>query len=317
MYRWYQRSHICYAYLQDRINPGSSVGNISSWLRNSRWFLRGWTLQELIAPGTVEFYTPDWKLIGTKASLSEALSNITGIPQNVLCGHDSLSTCTVAERISWAAARSTTRDEDLAYCLLGLFNVKMSIVYGEGLTSAFFRLQERIIKLEKDYTIFAWHQGGPSWTGVLASSPHQFSRRPAHQDSELPFLAASAYLTQPRPPLGRESGTPFSVWEAIEYPRLRLTDIDGEPSLAMAREQLRNMSCGIRAHLFALKPRDDAPYAPTLVWLYCTLGGGLVCVPLRPTLPPMPPWSSIRRWDRSAPPSLVIVDPALLEMFVP
>ncbi|KAK4183893.1 heterokaryon incompatibility protein-domain-containing protein [Podospora australis] len=121
---------------------------------NSRWFTRGWTLQELIAPPLVEFYAHDWQEIGTKYSLRNVIAKVTGIDIRVLEGADP-TTCHVAERMSWAANRQTTRVEDAAYCLLGIFKVHMPLIYGEG-HRAFYRLQKEIMKTTEDYTMLAW-----------------------------------------------------------------------------------------------------------------------------------------------------------------
>lgn len=120
----------------------------------SRWLTRGWTLQELIAPTVVEFYSAQWEEIGTKSSLSDPLSNSTGIPSAILRGK-SPHRCQVAERMSWASKRNTTREEDKAYSLLGLFDINMPMIYGEG-AKAFTRLQQEIIKAHEDYSIFSW-----------------------------------------------------------------------------------------------------------------------------------------------------------------
>ncbi|KAH8592849.1 hypothetical protein B0O99DRAFT_462265, partial [Bisporella sp. PMI_857] len=111
-------------------------------------------LQELIAPRILEFYTAEWVEIGTKASLSGQISNITGVPIPILRVEDP-STCTVAHRMSWASKRQTTREENIAYCLLGVFGVNMPVLYGE-ISKAFQRLQEEILKQNEDYTLFAW-----------------------------------------------------------------------------------------------------------------------------------------------------------------
>lgn len=99
-------------------------------LRNSRWFTRGWTLQELLAPDIVEFYTADWSIIGTRSSLQSEIASITGINEMVLSGDSNPLNCSVAERMSWAARRLTTRVEDRAYSLLGIFDVNMPLIYG-------------------------------------------------------------------------------------------------------------------------------------------------------------------------------------------
>jgi hypothetical protein len=115
MYAWYQKAVVCYAYLSD-----VSLDNI----HEARWFKRGWTLQELIAPSNIKFFSKDWDCIGTKSSLQAKLSAITGINESVLAGED-IFELPVAQRMSWASKRITTRVEDIAYRLLGLFNVNI------------------------------------------------------------------------------------------------------------------------------------------------------------------------------------------------
>ena len=155
MYRWYANAALCLVYLQDFEGNQKDFGE-------SRWFTRGWTLQELIAPVYIEFYTSKWEDFGTKTSLALSLSRITQIPVDVLRGQDP-TTYSVSQRMSWAARRVTTREEDVAYCLLGLFNVNMPLLYGEGKRS-FIRLQEQILRQEEDYSIFAW----------MADDPYQY-----------------------------------------------------------------------------------------------------------------------------------------------
>ncbi|THV00330.1 hypothetical protein K435DRAFT_934148 [Dendrothele bispora CBS 962.96] len=146
MYRHYGNSGVCYAYLVD-----------VSRERLSRWFTRGWTLQELLAPSEVVFYDKDWRKIGTRTRLANLISVITRIPTSVLMGDQDLKSCSIAQRMSWAAERRTTRAEDIAYCLMGIFGVGMPTLYGEGAIRAFIRLQEEIIKYNTDDgTIFAW-----------------------------------------------------------------------------------------------------------------------------------------------------------------
>jgi len=172
MYRWYEDSNVCYAYIADV----PSRNNLSSFLA-SKWFKRGWTLQELIAPPIVEFYAADWSEIGTRLSRQKQIANITGISLRVLQGED-LASCNVAERMSWAAHRITTRLEDEAYCLMGIFRINMPLLYGEG-SRAFQRLQEAIMREEEDYTLFVWsnsvsNMGSSCSGGLLAQSPGQF-----------------------------------------------------------------------------------------------------------------------------------------------
>lgn len=118
----------------------------------SRWFTRGWTLQELIAPRNVVFFDREWRLVGTKLQLRATISDIITISETVLATC-MLDECTVRERLSWAAYRQTTRVEDAAYCLLGIFNINMPLLYGEG-QAAFERLQQAILNQNEDYSIF-------------------------------------------------------------------------------------------------------------------------------------------------------------------
>src|SRR5436190_3606231 len=115
-----------------------------------------WTLQELIAPEEVRFYDKEWKYLGDKRTLLKLLANATRIDENTLVDPDNLHRCTIARRMSWASERETTRIEDIAYSLLGIFDVNMPLLYGEG-NRAFIRLQEEIMKSSNDQTVFAWH----------------------------------------------------------------------------------------------------------------------------------------------------------------
>jgi hypothetical protein len=139
-------------------------------VQESRWFRRGWTLQELIAPRRVEFYSAEWESIGTKAGLSGLLAERTKIPIEVLQG-GALSKWPASIRMSWACGRFTTRKEDEAYCLLGIFDVHMPLLYGEG-ARAFIRLQEEILRRSEDMSLLLWTSFGLSsttgWYGVLA-----------------------------------------------------------------------------------------------------------------------------------------------------
>ena len=142
MFRWYREAARCYVYLSD-VKVGDLQNN--DWqddFINSRWFTRGWTLQELLAPKSVEFFSSDGIRIGDKSSLEKDIHRITGIPIDALRGR-SLSDFSVSERISWATKRTTTRKEDEAYSLLGIFDVYMPLIYGER-ERALERLREQI-----------------------------------------------------------------------------------------------------------------------------------------------------------------------------
>jgi hypothetical protein len=192
MYRWYEEAGVCFAYIED----ASSSLPISEWtISNIRWFTRGWTLQELLAPQEVEFFDTDWSALGTRNEHARLLSKITSIDFRSLerchfygesfpgynkSGRVDLRFFSIASKMSWAAERTTKRPEDVAYCLLGIFDVNMPLLYGEGSTKAFVRLQEEIMKGSNDQSLFAWcrpnaspEASGPH--GLLAESPLDFS----------------------------------------------------------------------------------------------------------------------------------------------
>ncbi|KIY00030.1 uncharacterized protein Z520_04668 [Fonsecaea multimorphosa CBS 102226] len=182
MFGWYSQAHVCYAYLDD---VALSKSQIPHGFASSKWFTRGWTLQELIAPTTVEFYDKSWSFIGTKGSLLDKIAKITAISYEALTHPRSVWTESIAERMSWAASRTTTKDEDGAYCLMGIFDVNMPLLYGEGMTKAFRRLQMQIMVNSGDLSIFAWKIRHPRHDtrygplpsepcGVLTSSPKAF-----------------------------------------------------------------------------------------------------------------------------------------------
>ena len=154
MFRWYRNAAKCYVYLSDVPRPAFDTNDKSNQLpwesafRKSRWFTRGWTLQELIAPASVEFFSKDWEQLGNKPSLERHIREITGIPVEALQG-SSLSDFSNTERMLWIEKRETTRKEDKAYSLLGIFDVYMPLIYSEGRESAFKRLREEIDKASK------------------------------------------------------------------------------------------------------------------------------------------------------------------------
>ncbi|KAL8992843.1 MAG: hypothetical protein Q9169_006791 [Polycauliona sp. 2 TL-2023] len=189
MYKWYQRSKVCYVYLNDfQFTPNPSWGgqpSISRWLEehedfsqkfsSSLWFTRGWTLQELLAPETLVFFDAEWQEIGTRHELRGHISAATKIPTIYLGEYrvDSKHIRT-ATKMSFAAHRITSREEDVAYCMLGLFDVNMPLLYGEGAIKAFQRLQVEVIKVSSDESLFAWTSNEPA-SGMLASRPSCFA----------------------------------------------------------------------------------------------------------------------------------------------
>lgn len=168
MYQWYQNARLCYVYLVDVDRE-----HWQDLFPRSQWFKRGWTLQELLAPSNIHFYDCRWRFLGSRAALADEISRITGIPCIAL-RNGSLQQFSVAQKMSWAAHRVTTRLEDSAYCLMGLFDVNMPLLYGEG-HRAFLRLQEEIIKSSDDHSIFAWSMGRKKVSGLLAPSASCFA----------------------------------------------------------------------------------------------------------------------------------------------
>jgi NACHT domain len=158
MFQWYHHSTKCYVYLSDVSIDGFDANDQVSqfkWesaFRRSRWFTRGWTLQELIAPASVEFFSMEGRRLGDKKSLERQIHEITGIPARALQGGP-LSHFSVTERMLWAAKRKTTRIEDEAYSLLGIFDIHMPLIYGEGREKALMRLNRGIDKCSKDFRL--------------------------------------------------------------------------------------------------------------------------------------------------------------------
>ncbi|THU90976.1 HET-domain-containing protein, partial [Dendrothele bispora CBS 962.96] len=171
MFRYYRNSIVCYAHLFDVRRGSTSSLNFYK----CKWFTRGWTLQELLAPSNVIFLDMDWVELGTKHSLQDFIAAGTGIPTRALVDFDGES-FSVAQMMSWASQRRTTREEDQAYCLMGIFGVHMPALYGEGAVNAFTRLQLEIIKRSYDQSIFVWSMpvGSSEPRGLLARSPSEF-----------------------------------------------------------------------------------------------------------------------------------------------
>ncbi|KAK3318987.1 heterokaryon incompatibility protein-domain-containing protein, partial [Apodospora peruviana] len=184
MFKWYQDAEVCYAFLSDVSSLAIAEYGLvvdddrlrhKATLSNSRWFTRGWTLQELLAPLEVVFCDSSWDEIGTRETLSPEITEITGIDEAVLKLERSPAQYSVAQRMSWASARNTTRVEDEAYCLMGLFDVNMPLLYGEG-RKAFKRLQLEIMRQSTDRSILTWASPDSHGVleGVLAPAPAMF-----------------------------------------------------------------------------------------------------------------------------------------------
>jgi hypothetical protein len=170
MFRWYEKAEVCYAYLSDVSSASEDPRKNDSQFSQSKWFKRGWTLQELLAPNYVDFFDQTWTWIGSKGNLDAVIRKITGIADLV-----AYKEASVAKKMSWASYRETTRIEDMSYCLLGLFGVYMPPLYGEG-ENAFMRLQLEIMKTTDDESLLAWKENDGGYQhGLLATSPIMFA----------------------------------------------------------------------------------------------------------------------------------------------
>ena len=175
MFRYYSLAAVCYAYLADvplTGPPGQPRSFDQAAFLNSRWHRRGWTLQELIAPSVVIFFSSSWTALGSKADLAKELERASKVPSALLRSERSLDEFGVAQRMSWAAHRETRREEDEAYCLFGIFGIHMPTLYGEG-RHAFYRLQEEIMRTIPDMSLFAW--GNAHFMSSLLSLCSAFS----------------------------------------------------------------------------------------------------------------------------------------------
>lgn len=208
MYAWYRDAKVCYSYLFDV--PDSSI---TSSFGESVWFTRGWTLQELIAPCYLKFFNAEWAGLGTKDELKDVISEVTGIDKEVLAGTAAPQTFSIAQRMSWASKRTTTKVEDIAYSLLGLFDINMSLLYGEG-HKAFTRLQEKLLKRSDDQSLFAWNgQDDSTYRGLLAKSPAEFSDSTniihrVHKHNRQPYTVTN---------MGLRIELPLIQWEMDVY----------------------------------------------------------------------------------------------------
>jgi hypothetical protein len=221
-YKYFWLAEKCYVYLSD-VPARTFV--------EAAWFVRSWTLQELLAPSVIEFYDQEWVLLGTKSSLVKDISETTSIETKFLLNRTTLRNASIGQIFAWAAKRTSTRPEDVAYSLLGLIGLSMPLFYGEGKQRAFRRLQLKIIKESTDHTIFAWE--APSsrkseacalqlddYTSILAPSPVYFALHTAqtfvHRMPSLPHLENSYVVTN--------NGIRISLpcYRSESYPREKL-----------------------------------------------------------------------------------------------
>ena len=192
MFKWYERSAECYVQLADVEFSDAELSlkrqseetfwhapdgwaSLRERFNQSSWFERGWTLQELLAPKHVLFYDAHWNEIGPLTQIVADVAKVTGIDERYLApGRRFRSWPSVAARMSWASRRQTSREEDIAYCLLGIFDINMPLLYGEGAEKAFIRLQTEIMKDSDDESLFAW-TSDQAFSGLLAERPSYFA----------------------------------------------------------------------------------------------------------------------------------------------
>jgi hypothetical protein len=192
----------------------------------------------------VVFYAEDWLPLETKITLKTLISEITGIDPEILLGEEDLGTVSIARRMSWAAKRQTTRLEDIAYCLMSIFDVNMPLLYREG-AKAFIRLQEEIMKSSDDHTLFVWKDNDPlhlSYHRLLASSPAQFER-----------------TSDFKPYRDWKSSSPYSLTNKGLSIQLFLIPLKDDPKISVAVLECQS------ANIF--------PHRPA-VYLKCLLDGG-------------------------------------------
>ncbi|KAK4494956.1 hypothetical protein PRZ48_014312 [Zasmidium cellare] len=159
MFKWYQAAEECVVYMHDVQSFTGELEDehyeLEAQLKRSQWFTRGWTLQELLAPRKIMFVDCKWKRMGSREDFQDVLHEITRIKPGYYGNLAKIHSAPVAERMSWLSLRKTSRVEDMAYCMLGVFDVNMTMLYGEG-PKAFIRLQKEIIQNIDDESIFVW-----------------------------------------------------------------------------------------------------------------------------------------------------------------
>ncbi|KAK5682876.1 hypothetical protein LTR17_027328, partial [Elasticomyces elasticus] len=198
MFRWYHNATTCYVYLSDVTSQSSDQAEGSN-LKSSAWFTRGWTLQELLAPRTVVFYSGDGKRLGDKHSLEQHIHEVTAIPQAALQGRP-LHSFSVDERLTWMTARETTIEEDKAYSLAGLFDMSLAPVYGEGFAQAHRRLLELL------------HKRGTCIRDLCLSNPSHDKRRIEHTKGGLLADAYNWILDHPQYVQWRDNSQRRMLW---------------------------------------------------------------------------------------------------------
>ncbi|KAI1164007.1 hypothetical protein F5B18DRAFT_291407 [Nemania serpens] len=267
MFKWYADSKICYAYLND-----VTVGSDANWagkFRKSRWFTRGWTLQELLAPERLTFYSHEWRRLGDRSDswLSRIISEITSIEASYMTGDTQLKMASAAKRMSWLSRRVTTREEDIAYCMLGIFEVNMPLLYGEG-ARAFIRLQEEIIKISNDHSLFCWSFNWSvpsSWVSILAPSPRAFTHSADYVPKEVDESLTAYSMTN----LGLSIQLPIinTFYHALVLLNagLRQHSMSDRACLAMVYDHSRAHTPILERHWFPENPVNLYHFKPHLM----------------------------------------------------
>ena len=284
MYDWYRHADMCFALLHDvDSQKAGTAKERNQQFCGSQWFLRGWTLQELLAPSILLFLSNSWDVIGSKQTSAALVASITNIDKDVLTFKRSLDEVTVACRMSWAASRRTTREEDEAYCLMGIFGVSFPVIYGER-RHAFVRLQEEIIRTIPDQTIFAWghildHRRlfefeRPNHSAIESiPTPHSTMQKPSASNQYLLASSPEDYLESSRIiPLSRDE---FA--QRVSIP----------PNFAYQVFTVTAHGIHVRLPLIAIKVEERHDYFPThLALLACETQDDrhLLALLLRPNL---------------------------------
>jgi len=276
MYQWYRNSGVCYVFLADVptkwdvIQKSDATLDPKGYFKESRWFTRGWTLQELIAPRAVDFFSSDWLHLGTKFTFLSEISSITTIPEGILSGVEYLSECSAAERMSWASMRKTTRTEDRSYCLLGIFGIHMPLIYGEG-KKAFFRLQREILNATGDLSLLVWDL----WKPGTHPPRHTQTRESAAGPRDGYWFLCDPLAESPEQfRNGSEDGMVYSALRPRRpYTSAWNADMLNTPPSATAR------GVSLRVPLKRLET-DNTPGRDSLYWalLGCEVGGAPLCI---------------------------------------
>lgn len=254
MFRWYQNAGICYAYLDDvdvdkiidcpdfdldgiagRHNVADPMSfphmALKAFLIKAKWFTRGWTLQELLAPPYLVFVDQAWRRIGTRESWADEIKQASRIEARHLTNFSPTDfiSCSIAMRFSWASRRLTTVEEDETYSLLGLFGISLPLIYGEGRWRAFNRLQRELITVYNDDSIFAWkfEQSRNMRSAESQEKGKAFSRELHYRPSSLEHHMKPHVLTR-RQPMSMAEGSSHHQSESIGMRRI------SKPSGSMA-----------------------------------------------------------------------------------